>query len=74
MPTKTVSDHTDARYYEPTSGRFLSADPMGQAASPSLYDYAGGAPVNFFDSTGNCPDNPERIHLFESPFESVWIC
>jgi len=43
---------TGARTYEPTSGRFLSADPMGQAASPSLYDYAGGDPVNFFDPTG----------------------
>ncbi len=41
-----------ARYYEPTSGRFLSADPMGHAASPSLYDYAGGDPVNRFDPTG----------------------
>ncbi len=41
-----------ARYYEPTSGRFLSADPMGQAASPSLYDYAGGDPVNSFDPDG----------------------
>jgi len=49
-----------ARYYEPTSGRFLSADPMGQAASPSLYDYAGGDPVNFFDPDGRCPDNSNR--------------
>lgn len=57
MPTKTVSVHTLARYYEPTSGRFLSADPMGQAASPSLYDFAGGDPVNFFDPTGRCQQN-----------------
>jgi RHS repeat-associated protein len=41
-----------ARYYEPTNGRFLSADPMGHAASPSLYDYAGGDPANSFDSDG----------------------
>jgi RHS repeat-associated protein len=41
-----------ARYYEPTSGRFLSADPMGHAASPSLYDFAHGDPVNYFDPTG----------------------
>jgi hypothetical protein len=41
-----------ARYYEPTSGRFLSADPFGQTVSPSLYDYAGGDPVNFFDPDG----------------------
>ena len=43
-----------ARYYEPTSGRFLSADPMGQSSSPSLYDFAGGDPVNSFDPTGRC--------------------
>jgi hypothetical protein len=29
---------------------------MGQAISPSLYDFAGGDPVNFFDPTGRCPN------------------
>ena len=47
-----------ARYYEPTSGRFLSADPMGQAASPSLYDFANGDPVNFFDPDGRFGGTP----------------
>ena len=41
-----------ARYYEPTSGRFLSLDPMGHAASMSLYDFANGDPVNRFDPDG----------------------
>jgi RHS repeat-associated protein len=41
-----------ARYYEPTSGRFLSADPAGHAASPSLYDYANGDPANRIDPDG----------------------
>jgi RHS repeat-associated protein len=41
-----------ARYYEPTSGRFLSPDPMGHAASMSLYDYCDGDPVNRFDPDG----------------------
>ena len=49
-----------ARYYEPTSGRFLSADPIGQAASPSSYDFAGGDPVNFFDPDGRCPQNQSQ--------------
>ena len=53
-PTKTASVHTLARYYEPTSGRFLSADPAGHASSPSLYDFAGGDPVNNFDPDGRC--------------------
>jgi RHS repeat-associated protein len=38
-----------ARYYEPTSGRFLSVDPLGFAGSTSLYDF-GGDPVNHFDA------------------------
>jgi len=66
--TKTVSVHTDARYYEPTSGRFLSADPMGQAASPSLYDFAGGDPVNFFDPDGRCPGGSGGTSQTQSPF------
>ena len=41
-----------ARYYEPTSGRFLSADPMGYGASPSLYDFSLGDPINRFDPDG----------------------
>jgi RHS repeat-associated protein len=41
-----------ARYYESSSGRFLSPDPYGHAASLSLYDYAGGDPINFVDPTG----------------------
>ena len=40
------------RYYEPTTGRFLSPDPMGHAASMSLYDFANGDPVNRFDPDG----------------------
>ena len=53
-----MSVHTDARYYEPNSGRFLSADPLGQVSSPSLYDFAGGDPVNHFDPDGRCPNTP----------------
>jgi len=41
-----------ARYYDPQSGTFISADPMGHAASMSLYDYANGDPVNGFDPDG----------------------
>jgi RHS repeat-associated protein len=41
-----------ARYYEPGSGRFLSTDPLGFGSSKSLYDYAGGDPVNGLDPDG----------------------
>jgi hypothetical protein len=41
-----------ARHYDPLSGRFLSADPLGHSATPDLYSYAGGDPINFVDPTG----------------------
>jgi RHS repeat-associated protein len=41
-----------ARYYDPLSGRFLSADPLGHFSSLSLYDYANGDPVNYVDPDG----------------------
>jgi RHS repeat-associated protein len=46
-----------ARYYEPNSGRFLSADPLGHAASMDLYSYANGDPVNGLDPDGRLGKN-----------------
>jgi uncharacterized protein RhaS with RHS repeats len=43
-----------ARYYDPGTGWFLSPDPLGHDASLSLYDYAGGDPVNQLDPDGRC--------------------
>jgi RHS repeat-associated protein len=42
------------RYYDPSSGTFLSCDPLGHAASMDLYSYCGGDPVNNFDPDGRC--------------------
>lgn len=44
--------HLGARYYNSSSGRFMSADPLGHGASMSLYDYANGDPINFVDPRG----------------------
>ena len=41
-----------ARHYESLSGRFINADPLGHGATPDLYSYALGDPINFFDPTG----------------------
>jgi len=41
-----------ARYYEPNSGRFISADPLGHEASMDLYSYASGDPINMADPDG----------------------
>ena len=41
-----------ANIYDPSSGRFLSFDARGHAASPSGYEFCGGDPINYFDADG----------------------
>ena len=42
-----------ARYYDPNSGRFLTADPIGfDGGDPNLYGYVLQDPVNFVDPDG----------------------
>jgi RHS repeat-associated protein len=47
------------RYYDPSSGTFLSADPLGHAASMDLYSYCGGDPINNYDPNGRCANPTE---------------
>jgi RHS repeat-associated protein len=41
-----------ARYYDPSTGRFLTEDPKGFAAGINFYVYAKNNPINFSDPTG----------------------
>jgi RHS repeat-associated protein len=41
-----------ARYYDPTSGAFISGDPMGLTASSNFYGYVDGNPVRYSDPYG----------------------
>ena len=47
--------YLQARYYNPSIGRFISADPVldtNSAVGLNLYAYCGNDPVNFTDATG----------------------
>ncbi|WP_328511021.1 RHS repeat-associated core domain-containing protein [Streptomyces mirabilis] len=60
-PQDTTTGYTDvgARKYDPALGRFISADPLLQPASPQSlggYTYAADNPVATSDPTGLCPD------------------
>src|SRR3954462_7735564 len=45
-----------ARWYDPSTGSFLTPDPMGYHDASSLYAFAGGDPVNRRDPSGSCWD------------------
>jgi uncharacterized protein RhaS with RHS repeats len=44
-----------ARYYDPSSGRFLQKDPLGVAAGPNIYSYVDNDPLNLIDPSGLSP-------------------
>ncbi len=48
-----------ARFYSPSDGRFINADPIGQRGGENVYKYALNNPVSFRDSTGTSPSLPD---------------
>jgi RHS repeat-associated protein len=51
---KTLADLYYNRYrdYDPTTGRYIQADPIGLAGGPSPYSYAMNNPVRYVDPMG----------------------
>ncbi|MFD7537624.1 polymorphic toxin-type HINT domain-containing protein [Streptomyces sp. NPDC059819] len=57
--TATGLTHLGAREYQPSTGRFISADPILDAAQPQQwngYAYSDNSPTNLSDPTGLRPD------------------
>ena len=47
------------RAYDPTTGRWISTDPMGWAAGTNSFAYSSNNPVALFDPLGLCPNNQD---------------
>lgn len=51
--TETSLYYDRARYLDPSTGRFLSEEPMAYAGRTSIYDYVDGNPTTYTDPSGN---------------------
>jgi RHS repeat-associated protein len=61
---ETGLNYYRARYFDPTSGRFISEDPIGFLGSgPDFYQYVGNSPINFADPSGLCYDKRKCIEI-----------
>ncbi len=53
LDSETGLYYNRARYYDPTSGRFISEDPIGFDGGGNFYSYALNNPINLRDPSGN---------------------
>lgn len=65
--------YMQARYYDPTIGRFLSPDPVspepGNSFNFGRYTYANGNPVRYTDPDGRCVDGLTCGTMFQAHTE-----
>ncbi len=60
------------RWYDPSTGRFLTQDPIGLAGGVNLHAYAGNNPINFSDPFGLCdPTDPDCVY-YKPPRPMQW--
>ncbi len=58
--TQTIQlSHSNARYYDPATGRFLSEDPARDGVS--WYGYCGGNPIGYIDPFGLYPKDGDSF-------------
>ena len=50
-----------ARYYDPSSGRFLSEDPTGFDSGQNFYSYVFNRPINWADPAGFSAQDVNKI-------------
>ena len=68
-PTNNASILCGLRWYDPTSGRFLSRDPIQYAGGANLYEYANDNPLKYCDPSGL--DAADDVYPENGPYSDV---
>jgi len=61
-PTASLASYYRARYYDPTTGRFISEDPGGLRGGINLYKYVADNPSNLVDPRGLQPSKVPQYY------------
>jgi RHS repeat-associated protein len=56
--SETGLHYNHHRYYDPSTGRYLTSDPIGLEGGLNLYVYASSNPINAIDPEGLCDFQP----------------
>ena len=59
-----------ARYYDPSLGRFISVDPIGDGGN--WYEYAASNPLKFVDPTGMVGENVVNPQVYYNAVTTSW--
>jgi len=60
-----------ARYYNPFTGRFLQADPIGYGDGMNMYAYCTNSPINWTDLTGTLSSYADACGVTINPWASI---
>src|SRR6266705_2837487 len=54
-------------FYNPSTGRWLSRDPMGERGGIALYAFVANRPISIVDPYGQCGCKCLRVHVTYDP-------
>lgn len=67
LPSSQARHDNRFRYYDPSVGRYVSADPIGQLGGINLYGYVENDPMNLVDPRGQIPILPAVAAVLSTP-------
>ncbi|MCI5208117.1 MAG: hypothetical protein D3910_04870 [Candidatus Electrothrix sp. ATG2] len=61
------------RYYDPETGRYIAADPIGLDGGMNLYRYANADPVNWYDPDGLLAGVDDAVVFGGGALLAAWL-